>query len=204
VIDGTCSYEVATRLLRSVLVDRVILQQGHRVRIAAVRLSGIGGGRVALAVTLAGDVRGRLYFTGTPSLDRARRQVHVPDLELDVGSAQLLVRGYAWLRGVDMRDFLRDRAQLPDSLVMGKLRGLAEQGINRQLTDGVVLSGRIHQARGTSVRADIREIRVRAVADAEFCLAIDRGPRLPHVRSRTPHEGGDSSGQVRANPRTRP
>lgn len=204
VIDGACSYEVATRLLSSQLVDRTIVQQGHHVRIATVRLSGIGGGRVALAVTLAGDVRGRLYFTGTPSLDRVRHEVHVPDLDYDVGSAQLLVQGYAWMRGVDMRDFLRDRARLPDSVVMGTLRGLAERGINRRLTEGVVLSGRIHQARSTFVRASIREIRVRAVADAEFRLAIDRGPRLPRLRDQPGQKQGESASQVHANPRTPP
>ncbi len=103
-----------------------------------------------------------------------------------------------------MRDFLRDRARLPDSVLMGALRELAERGINRQLTAGVVLSGRIHQARSTFVRASIREIRVRAVADAEFRLAIDRGPRLPHMRTRSGRQEGEPEGQVHANPRTRP
>jgi len=179
VVEASCTYPVATALLRRVLVGRSIVREGRRIRIRDVQLAGIGGGRVALGVTLAGHVRGRLYFTGTPSLDPVHHQVNVPDLDYDVGTAQMLVQGFAWLKGVDIRDFLRDRARLPDSAVIGRLRGLAESGINRTLAPGVTLSGRIHDARGTSVRATMQAIRVRAVADAEFKLAIDRAPTLP-------------------------
>ena len=178
-IDGSFTYPVATALLRDVLVGRIIVQEGHRVLIRDVQLSGIGGGRVALGVTLAGRVRGTLYFTGTPSLDPAHHQINVPDLDYDVGTAQMLVQGLGWLRGVDIRDFLRERARLPDSAGIGKLRGLAENGINRTLAPGVTLSGRIHDARGTSVLATVQEIRLRAVADAEFKLDIDRAPTFP-------------------------
>ncbi len=183
VVDGSFTYPGASALLRKVLVGRSIVQDGRRIRIRDVQLSGIGGGRVALGVTLAGHVRGKLYFTGTPSLDPVSRQVYVPDLDYDVGTSQMLVLGFAWLRGVDIRDFLRERARLPDSEAVGKLRGLAEHGINRVLAPGVTLSGRISDARGTNVLATRNEIRLRAVADAELKLAIDRGPKLPRPPS---------------------
>jgi hypothetical protein len=189
VIEGSCTYPVATALLRRALVGRSIVRMGRRIRIQDVQLAGIGGGRVALGVTLAGHVRGRLYFTGTLSLDPVHHQVNVPDLDYDVGTAQMLVQGFAWLKGVDLREYLRDRARLPDSAVVGRLRGLAEHGINRRLAPGVTLSGRIYDARGTSVRATTQEIRVRAVADAEFKLAIDRAPRFRGPRRIAKAEG---------------
>jgi hypothetical protein len=179
VVVGSLTYPVASALLRRALVGRSIVQAGHRVRIRDVQLSGIGGGRVALAVVLSGRVRGRLYFTGTPHLDPVRHEVNVPDLEYDVGTAQLLVQSYAWLEGVDMRDFLRERARLPDSAAVGRLSGLAQSGINRTLAPGVRLGGRIHDAHGTGVRARAQDIQLQAVADAEFRLAIDRAPPLP-------------------------
>ncbi|MEO5988066.1 MAG: DUF4403 family protein [Candidatus Eisenbacteria bacterium] len=179
IIEASFTYPVATNLLRRALVGRSIVQQGHRIVIKDVQLTGIGGGRVALGVKLAGKVRGKIYFTGTPRLNSELHRVDVPDLDYDVGTAQSLVQGFAWLNGVDIRDFLRARATLPDSQSVGKLRTLAENGINRTLAPGVTLSGRIHDARGTSVRATQQEIRMRAVADADFKLAIDRGPKLP-------------------------
>jgi hypothetical protein len=181
VIEAMCSYQTATMLLQRGLVGRRIGGLGHRVRITDVRLSSVGGGRVALEVMLSGHVHGQLYFIGTPSLDSLRHQVAVPDLDYDVGTAQLMVQGLAWLNGVDLREYLRGRACLPDSAVIGRLQGLAETGINRTLAPGVTLGGRIHDARGTSVMATAAGIRVRAVADAEFTLAIDRGPSLPKL-----------------------
>lgn len=189
-VEAAFTYPVATTLLRHALVGRSSVQRGHRIRIRDVKLTGIGGGRVALAVMLAGHVHGTLYFTGTPGFDRVHHQVNVPDLDYDVGNAQQLVQGYAWLEGVDIREFLRARARLPDSAVVGKLRGLAEHGINRTLARGVTLSGRIRDARGTSVRATTQAIRLRAVADAWFKLAIDRAPKVP----RPPSEGARSGG----------
>jgi len=181
IVEASFTYPVATALLRDALVGKRFEEEGHRIQIRDVELAGIGGGRVALSVTLAGRVQGRLYFTGTPSLDPVRREISVPDLEFDVGTAQMLVRGYGWLRGVDLRDFLRERARLPESEAVGKLRGIAESAINRTLAPGVSLSGRIHDARAMSVRTTSREIRLRAVADAEFKLAIDRAPALPKL-----------------------
>jgi hypothetical protein len=186
-IEGTFTYPVATALLRRALIGREIVQQGHRIRIRDVRLSGIGGGRVALGVTLSGGIMGKLYFTGTPSLDPQNRQVSVPDLDYDVGTAQMLVESFAWLRGVDIRNFLRERARLPDSAAIGRLRGIAENGINRTLAPGVTLRGRIHDARATDVRATRRDLRLRAVAVAEFTLAIDRAPAFPKMRRHPMH-----------------
>jgi Domain of unknown function (DUF4403) len=179
VVEGAFAYPVATALLRRSLIGRTVEQGGHRIRIRDVQLSGIGGGRVALGVLLGGQVRGTLYFTGTPSLDPILRQITVPDLDYDVGTEQMLVQSFAWLKGVDIREFLRDRARLPDSIGVGKLRGLAENGINRTLAPGVTLIGRIQGAQGMSVRATTKAIRLRAVADAEFKLAIDRAPKMP-------------------------
>ena len=190
IVEGTFSYPVATELLRHALVGQGVVQEGHRIRIRDVQLSGIGGGRVALGVTLAGRVRGKLYFTGTPSLDPLTHEVCVPDLDYDVGTSQLLVQGFGWLRGVDMRNYLRDRARLPDSAAIGRLRGLAESGINRTLAPGVTLSGRILDARATIVHATKQNLLLRAVADAEFTLAIDRAPAFPKVPARAAGESG--------------
>jgi hypothetical protein len=178
-VDGAFSYPVATVLLRRVLVGKTIRQSGRKVRIHDVELSGVGGGRIALGVTLTGGVRGRLYFIGTPSFDVASRQIYVPDLDYDVGSAHVLVKGFEWLMGVDIRDFLRARARLPDAEVVGKLASLAQRGINRTLAPGIELSGTIHDAQGTSVHATTQSIRVRAVADAEIRLAINKAPAVP-------------------------
>ena len=159
---------------------REVKQAGRTVRIKDVTLSGIGAGRVALGVDLSGDVTGRVYFAGRPVIDTATRQVAVPDLDYDIGSANLLVKGFDWLKGEDLRNLLRQRARLPDSAAVGKLIPLAERGMNRQLADGVVLRAQIDDARGLRVHATTHDVRVYALARGYAHLTITKdipGPK---------------------------
>jgi hypothetical protein len=178
-LEGTLSYPVAAAMLERVLVGREFQQAGKLLRIEDIDVMGIGAGRVALGVTLGGAVRGRLWFTGTPALNREARMLFVPDLEVDVGSENLLVRGLEFLKGREMRNFLRARARVSEAELIGRLTDLAETGINRTLTEGIELSGQIQRAEATSVTASISELRVRAVAEAKLRLAIDKAPSLP-------------------------
>ena len=179
-LDASFTYPVATSMLRRALVGRKVRQSGHVVRIRDVRINGIGGGRVALGVWLAGDVRGRLFFTGTPTFDTSTHQITVPDLDYDVGTAQVLVMGYEWLKEVRLRDFLRDRARLPDSAIVHDLSVLAEKGLNRRLpARGTQMEGRIYRAGVVAVKATRSEIRVRALAEADLTLSIRRAPSIP-------------------------
>lgn len=186
-LDASFTYPVATGMLRKALVGRSLEQSGHVVRIRDVAISGIGGGRVALGIRVAGALRGRLFFVGTPGYDVVNRQITVPDLDYDVGTAQILVRGYEWLSDVTLRDFLRERARLPDSAVVRRLVEVATQGINRDLpARGTRLSGRIDQASVIAVRATAGEIRVRALADADLKFSIDRAPSIPRLPASGP------------------
>lgn len=173
-MEGTFTYPVATSLLRKAVRGKSVIQGGRSIVIRDVRLLGIGDRRVALGVDLGGAVRGRVYFTGTPVIDTATRQVAVPDLDYDVGSSNLLVQGLDWLRGDDLRDLLRTFARFPDAQAIGRLVPLAERGMNRQLADGVVLRASIHEARGVSVRATTRDLRVYAEARGTARLAISK------------------------------
>ncbi len=178
-LEGSLAYPVARALLGRVLIGREFQQAGRRLKVHDIDVMGIGGGRVALGITLRGAVHGRIWFTGTPALDREQRALMVPDLDVDVGSANLLVRGFDWLKGEEMRNFLRARARLSEEELIGRLSTLAEQGINRTLTEGIVLSGQVNRAEAISVRASVADLRVRASANANIRLAISKAPSLP-------------------------
>jgi hypothetical protein len=191
-LEGSLTYPVAQSLLDKVLVGREFTQAGKRLRVDDVDVMGIGGGRVALGITVSGAVHGRLWFTGTPALNREQRELHVPDLEVDVGSANLLVRSFEWLRGEEMRNFLRARARVSEAELIGRLSELADQGINRTLTEGIVLSGQVNRAEATSVRASVADLRVRATAEANLRLDINKAPSLPRPPA-PPRPAGDTT-----------
>ena len=173
-LQGILGYDAATDLMRKPLVGKVVRMAGRRVRIEDVALRGVGGGRVAFGVTLSGAVEGRIYFTGTPQLDQVTRQLTFPNLDFDVGSADLVARGLSWWRGDLVRDFLRVKAAIPDTTALAGLERMAEREMNRELTAGVRLEADLDSSRGMAVSATQEHLLVRALARGEARLVIDR------------------------------
>jgi hypothetical protein len=183
-LEGIFAYDAATDLLRKELLGKVIRMAGRRVRIEDVTLRGIGGGRVALGVTFSGAVQGRVFFTGTPHLDQAKRQLTVPDLDFDVGSTDLPASGHWWWHGDAVRDFLRAKAAIPDSVALGVLERRAERGMNRDLADGVRLEATLSGSRGMAVCATRENLILHALAEGQARLVVDRV--LGRLRRRPP------------------
>jgi hypothetical protein len=160
--------------LRKAIVGRKIQIGDRSIVIRDVTIGGIGGGKVALGVRFGGSAKGIVYLTGTPNYDRESDQLLVPDLAYDLRTNDMLVRGVAWLKDDTIRDFLRERARFPVDDQLDRLRQLAENGMNRDLSKGVSLIANLDKARAVSVRATRRAILVRASASGWARLDIDR------------------------------
>lgn len=171
-VEGVVDYEVASGVLTEQLRGRTFEGAGRRIRIREVELSGIGGGRLGMRIVYDGYARGSLWFVGTPHFDPATNQVSVPDLDVDVASEDLLVRGLAWLTRESTVAFLRERARFPveDPVLLGR-RYLLE-GLNRNLSDDVRLSGEVISVLPVGVVATRRVLLVRAHAQANARLTI--------------------------------
>lgn len=176
-LDGQLGYDVATTMLRRVLVQKRIERGDKHVIIEDVTLSGIGGGRVALGVRFGGSMSGRVYLTGTPGYDASSDQLRVPDLDFDLRTSSALVRSLAWMKDDAIVGFLRERARFPVQGPLDRLRELAEGGMNRELAEGVHLVGRLDKASTVAVRAFRDALRVRAEASGDAHLEIDRPVR---------------------------
>jgi hypothetical protein len=173
-VDAEIDMVTASDLLRTALVSRRIRAGSRFITVRDAQLLGIGGGRVALGVTLDGAIRGRVFLTGTPALDTVRRVVRVPDLDFDVGSADALTASVLALQGEAVRDFLRERAEIPYDDALERLREIAERAMNRDLTEGVSLSASLDEARGVAASATRTHLRVRAEARGTAGLRIER------------------------------
>ncbi len=137
-----------------------------------MRLFGIGGGKLALQVDFRGTVAGRIYFIGTPKYLPVSKELFVPDLDYDAGSANLLVSGFEWLKHDDVRDYFREHGRWPVGDILQKGREQLSKGLNRDLAPGVKLTADVEAVQGLSVHAQRRAIRVRARADASARLTV--------------------------------
>ncbi len=177
-IEGLLSYDLASAALTKELVGRRFRRFGRAVRIDSVRFYPLGDGRIVLALNVAGDVRGTAYLVGTPRLDVGTRALTVPDLDFDVSTDNALVSGLAWLKRADMVAELRQRARFPLDAVLEDTRGKVEEALNRDLTDGVRLSGHVRTGRLLDVLVHPQWLVVRAEAAGTIALDVNREIRI--------------------------
>lgn len=174
-LDGVIGYDIATQLLNKQLAGKKIDRAGQTLVVSEVRLFGIGGGKLALELRFKGAANGRIYFVGTPRYDVATNELFVPDLDYDVGSQNLLVRGLEWVKHDDVRGFVRGRARWSVGDVMEKGRDQLSKGLNRDLAPGVRLSAEVKTVQGLAVNAQRSAIRLRAQANATARLTVKQG-----------------------------
>jgi hypothetical protein len=171
-LEGVLAYDVASKLLTEELRGEKVSAGGRDISVRNVRMFGIGGGKIALQVDFAGSARGRVFFVGTPHYSFSDDRLYVPDLEYDVATENILVRGVSWLKHDDLRDYLRNKARWP---VGGLIKQAHEQlmnGLNRELSPGVRLSGTAHDVEIVGVHAAKDAVRVRAHTDGKLRLDI--------------------------------
>ena len=92
-----------------------------------------------------------------------------------------------------MRDFLRAKAVIPDSAALAGVERLAEHGMNRELAAGVRLEVTLTDSRGMAVCATREHLVVRALAEGQARLAVDR----VLARARRPGSHGRTEGRPR-------
>jgi hypothetical protein len=174
-LEGVIGYDLATRLLKDHIVGKKFEKAGRTFLVKDARLFGIGGGKLALELRFSGGANGRVYFVGTPRYDPSTNELYVPDLDYDVGSAGLLVKGVEWIKHDDVREFIRSQARWSIGNVMSLGREQLLKGLNRDLAPGVHLTAEVKQVQGLSVHPRRAHIRLRAQADAVARLTVKQG-----------------------------
>ncbi len=180
-LEARLDYSTVSDLLRKGLVGRSFSRWQRRVRIADVRLMPVGDGRLALGVRFDGALRGEGWLIGTPQLDVASGVLSVPDLDFDVATGDLLVRGLEFLRTDAVLAQLREAAQLPLAEPLDALREKVQGAMNRELADGVSLFAELTSARVIQVAALPTALVARAETTGSIGLGIDRELRVKRV-----------------------
>ncbi len=184
-LEGVLPYDVASKLLSEELKGQKISKGGRTIRVEKLRMFGVGGGKIALEVEFRGSASGHIYFVGTPHYDYSEDRLYVPDLDYDVGTAHMLVRGLEWLKHDDLRDYLRNKARWPVGGLIKQGREQLVKGLNTQLSPGVQLSGDVEHVNIMGVHPARDAVRVRAHADGVVTLDVRTVKKDPPPASTT-------------------
>ena len=174
-VEAVAEYGATSRRLNEALVGLSIERAGRRLFLRSVDIAGIGGGQVALEVSVEGDIEGRLFLVGTPVYDPETTYVSVPDLSFAVSTSNLLVSGASWIADAGFEAILQERARWPVETAIDWATDELREGLNRTLRDGVRLEGTVGSLRILGVTALRDGLFVRAAADAQATLIIEDG-----------------------------
>jgi hypothetical protein len=171
-VEGRLDYDEANVLLNRLIAGKPIPIGARRTRIAQIETSYAGKGHVAIGVELEGRVTGWVWFIGRPVLDTVRREITIPDLELDVNSESTLLEGATWVAGERLRDYLREKIVISSKDLIEKARELANKELTRDLSRDVHMIGHLDSARTLDVRATPYGLLARARAVGTLSLEI--------------------------------
>jgi len=175
-VEGSLDYEVMSAQLTRQFRRKAIKVGGGEFRLRSARLYGIAGGKVTVGVDFEGTAQGLIWLVGTPQYDQSTGMITVPDLDFDASSAGLLIAGYAWIKGDEIRNFLRQEAKISAGELLSRLQRMAVKEMNRTLARGVKLSTTIGAAEPRALLVRPGDILVRARAMGTMRLEI--GPEL--------------------------
>lgn len=178
-MEGVLHYDAANRILEEELAGKSVRMGTRRVKLERLIASYGGGGRIILGVDLGGRASGRVYVVGTPTYNPATDMISFPDLALDVNTQDYLGRTIGWFASGPFIGFLRERARFPASALLDMATQLADEEVDRQLTEGVWLRGEIGKTRPVDVRAHPDGIRASAFAMAELRLDLSVRDVIP-------------------------
>jgi len=178
--EAAIGWEVLSGILRESLRGDTLQVAGRQLVIADISVSGLDDGRVAVGLTLGGEARGTVYLVGNPVFDPVDVVLTMPDLEFDVNSRNLMVRGLAWLAGGQVEADLRANLRVSLAGVLADGRSLLERELTRDLAPGVRMVTAIDLGRVVRVRARPHALRVEAVigGSSELQLVLVPGQRV--------------------------
>ena len=174
VLGSTIDYPTASKTVTAALSGKSITEAGRTVTIREARVSPLPHGQLAFAMSFSGDANGVLVFVGTPTYDRRRGELTVPNLDYDLTTDSNIISAYAWLKSDGLRSLFREKARLPVQPLLDKGRSLLTDGLNRKLGDAVTLSARVDSVDVAGIYVTSPGIVIRAVATGNAGMQVQQ------------------------------
>lgn len=170
--EAAISWEVLTGILRRELTGDTLTVGDRRLVVTDITVAGLADGRVAVGLSFKGEARGTIYLVGNPVFDPVDAVLTMPDLEFDLTSRNLMVRGLAWLASGQVEEQLRSHLRVGLQGVLDDGRRLLERELTRELAPGVRLETVVDRGRVVRVRARPHALQLELVVDGASTLQL--------------------------------
>lgn len=124
------SYEDLNEVIDRKLSGMVFEVPGHKVKVKSAEIWGCGN-KLVLHLKVGGDVKGEIYFQGTPQYEPDSQRIAIRDFEFEVRTEEALLASAAWLLHSTFKDQMKVALGMPMGEKIAKIPEVIMKGIER-------------------------------------------------------------------------
>lgn len=176
-LPATYDYTFINRLLNDSFRNKTFEYQGQRVILKNMTVSGMPHHQVKVEVDFGGSHEGEFFVWGTPTLDTAKQELRVPDIQYELKSRELLIKLARILFKNKIRENVKGNSFLDlAALLKANLPTLSAQ-LNKTLAPGVFTTGGVRELKMIGLQAGEKGIQAQVLIKADLSVTSTRLPR---------------------------
>lgn len=162
-LEAALPYDSLSRVVNGYMAGRRFdVSEGlfaRHIVVKEVTVAGNTEGHLLLKADFTGSFHGTAFFTGKPAYDAESQTLHVQDLDYDLQTKNLLLKGAKWLFASKIETELKKASRIPLGSYFDTAQQALNQYLNREWTKGI---------RGSGTVNDLRLIRAEALPQHLF------------------------------------
>lgn len=170
-VEGDLPFADANRELVNAIVGRTFTVTGHDVNVVSASLWGAGD-QVVVQLGLTGDVRGTIYFVGSPAYDPASNMLYLRDLDYSLETRTALATIADWMNHEGFRQSIAGQARFPLSDHISEVKARLDAAMNQTYGANIAAHGRVSAIRPVGVYLTATGFKARVAIDGSLSLEI--------------------------------
>jgi len=176
-LPATYDYAFINRLLNDSFRNRTFEYQGQKVILKSLTVSGMPRHKVKMEVNFSGSHEGQFSVWGTPTLDTAKQELRVPDIQYELKSKEFAIKLARILFKNKIRENVKGNSFLDlAALLKANLPTLNAQ-LNRPIAPGIFTTGEVKQLKMIGLQAGEKGIQAQVYLRADIAVTCTRLPR---------------------------
>ena len=176
-LPATYDYAFINKLLNDSFRNKSFEYQGQKIILKGMTVSGMPHHQVKVEVDFGGSHEGQFFVWGTPTLDTAKQELRVPDIQYELKSRDFLIRLARILFKNKIRENVRGNSFLDlAALLKANLPTLNAQ-LNRALAPGLFTTGSVRELKMIGLQAGEKNIQAQVYLRADVDIISTRLPR---------------------------
>jgi hypothetical protein len=171
-LDIVGTYDSLSSILTSELKGKSVMLKKNEVIFNAIEVQGAVNNKLSLKVNFGGKRSGTLYLVGTPNYDSLSQQISFPDLTFDIETKNALLKSAKWMFNSKITDVMRENARFDLKPHLSDIKKMVQSEMNRELTEGVKLSGKIDDIQLVNIFPSATNLIIRVNAKGDMKLSM--------------------------------